>query len=153
MKIIFVLLLVFGFTSTWAQKRNYTGFPSLIWPKLYDISFVKAQDEHGDYEKPVFTDAVRSLRDKTVSVPGYIVPFETGSERAQHMMLSSLPLNACFFCGVGGPETAIEVNLKSPAKYTDRPVEVRGVFKLNDKDPDKMIYQLNNAEVTGEVGY
>jgi hypothetical protein len=68
-------------------------------------------------------------------------------------MLSSLPLNACFFCGVGGPETVIEVNLKSPVKYTDKPVEIRGVLELNDTDPDKMIYQLNSAELAGEVGY
>lgn len=152
MKKLCLLLLIISSTATWAQKTTYKGFPSLIWPKLYDISFVKAEDEHGAYEKPIFTDAVKLLHNKTLSLPGYMVPFETGSKSA-HFMMSSLPLNACFFCGVGGPETVIEVNLKSAVSYTDKPIEVRGVLKLNDKDPDKMIYQLDNAEVTGEVGY
>lgn len=152
MKKLCLLLLIISATATWAQKTTYKGFPSLIWPKLYDISFVKAEDEQGAYEKPIFTDAVKLLHNKTLSLPGYMVPFETGSKSA-HFMMSSLPLNACFFCGVGGPETVIEVRLKSAVSYTDKPIEVRGVLKLNDKDPDKMIYQLDNAEVTGEVGY
>jgi hypothetical protein len=35
--------------------------------------------------------------------------------------------------------------------YTDKPVEIKGTLKLNDKDPDKMVYVLENAEITGPV--
>jgi hypothetical protein len=122
----------------------------MIWPKLYDISFIKAEDENGEYDKPVFTDIVRQLENKIVTLPGYMVPF---SNVNKDIMLSSLPLNACFFCGVGGPETVIEVHLKTETTFKEKLVEVRGVLKLNDKDPDKMIYILENAEVTGDPGF
>lgn len=135
-----------------AQKKEYTGFPSLVWPKLYDVKYVKAKDANGEYEKPVFSDAAKSLNGKSVTVPGYIVPFEAGNKSA-HLMLSSLPLNACFFCGAGGPESVIEVFLKKEISYTEKPMEFRGVIKINDKNPDKMMYIMEQAEVVGEAGF
>src|ERR1700749_1529885 len=96
-----------------AQNRPYAGLPSLIWPKLYDIRFVKAKDKLGEFDKPVFSAGAKVLKGKRVSLPGYMVPFETGT-RGTHFMFSSMPLNACFFCGVGGPETVIEVFVRSP---------------------------------------
>lgn len=149
---ILLAVAVFCYASSYAQKSTYKGFPSLVWPKLYDIRFEKARDELGEYEKPVFSEAAKSLNGKTVSLPGYMVPFESGF-KSNHFMLSSLPLNACFFCGVGGPETVIEVYLKSEVTYTEKPIEVRGILELNADDPDKMIYLLKDAEITGEVGF
>ena len=125
--------------------------PSLVWPKLYDITFQKASDKLGEYDKPIFSIAAQSLRGKIITLPGYMVPFESGV-KGSHFMLSSLPLNACFFCGVGGPESVVEVNLKVPLTYTEKPIEIRGELFLNDKDPDKMIYIINNAEFIGEAG-
>ena len=68
-------------------------------------------------------------------------------------MLSSLPLNACFFCGVGGPETVVEVRLTKKTSFIDKPIEVKGVLKLNDDDPDQMIYVLEEAEVLGTIDF
>ncbi|MFM8833077.1 MAG: hypothetical protein ACKOEV_05520, partial [Cytophagales bacterium] len=62
-------------------------------------------------------------------------------------------LNACFFCGVGGPETVIEVFLKSSVTYTDKPVEIKGKLVLNDKNPDKMVYILEEAEFLGVIDF
>jgi hypothetical protein len=92
------------------------------------------------------------LAGKNIILPGYIVPFENGI-KSSHFMLSSLPLNACFFCGVGGPETVVEVFTKNAVTYTDKPVEVKGILKLNDKDPDKMYYVLEQAEIIGEIEF
>lgn len=151
-RLILSLAILFIFPlPVFAQKNIYKGFPSSIWPKLYDIQFVKASDKLGEYDKPVFSAGAKSLHGKTVTLPGYMVPFENGL-KSSHVMLSSLPLNACFFCGIGGPETVIEVHLKKEVSYIEKPVEVRGVLMLNDKDPDKMIYILQNAEYIGEAG-
>jgi hypothetical protein len=150
---IVLYFLLFISMGAIAQKASYKGFPSLIWPKLYDITFEKAADKEGEYDKPVFTSAVRVMNGKVVSLPGYIVPFESGTKKSKHIMLSSLPLNACFFCGVGGPETVVEVFLKDEIPYSEKPIEVRGILRLNDTDPDKMIYVLENAEITGEVDF
>jgi hypothetical protein len=146
------LFLVIAPASLLAQSNTYKGFPSLVWPKLYSITFVKANDEHGEYDKPVFSDQVRSLEGKTVTLPGYMVPFDSGT-RGSVFMLSSLPLNACFFCGVGGPETVVEVHLTEPADFSEKPLEVRGILRLNSDDPDKMIYILEKAEITGTPGF
>jgi hypothetical protein len=146
--IVFIALT----TSTFAQKNTYKGFPSLIWPKLYDIEFVKAKDKLGDYDKPVFSQAAKNLQGKKISIPGYMVPFESGLS-GTHFMFSSMPLNACFFCGVGGPETVVEVFVRSPVNFSEKPLEISGVLKLNDKEPDKMIYILENAEIVGDVDF
>jgi hypothetical protein len=134
-----------------AQKNEYKGFPSLVWPKLYNVTYVKARDTNGEYEKPVFSAPVKLLAGKAITLPGYIVPFENGL-KSSSFMLSSLPLNACFFCGVGGPESVVEVHLKKEITYNEKPIEVKGVLKLNDTNPDKMMYVLENAEIIGEVG-
>jgi hypothetical protein len=149
--IILAAAVFLVYTAAGQPKNVYKGFPSLIWPKLYDIRFEKANDKLGEYEKPVFSTQAKALNGKNVTLPGYMVPFDNGL-KGTNFMLSSLPLNACFFCGVGGPETVVEVHLTSETSYREKPIEVRGTLRLNDKDPDKMIYILENAEITGEVG-
>ncbi len=145
-KLVAVVLLFSS--SCYGQKSIYKGLPSLIWPKLYAIEYGK----EGDYDKPLFSKDVQSLANKVITLPGYMVPFENGM-KGTHFMLSSLPLNACFFCGVGGPETIVEVFLAEPIGYTDKPVEIRGKLILNDKNPDKMIYLLEKAEFLGAIDF
>ena len=145
------LLIFFCFHAS-AQKNQYKGFPSLTWPKLYAVTYSKEKDKLGEYEKPVFSQDVKALQGKVISLPGYMVPFESGN-KGQHFVLSSTPLNACFFCGVGGPETVIEVYLKNSIDYTEKPIQVRGRLKLNDKDPDKLIYLLEVAEYEGPLEF
>jgi len=153
LSIAIAVLSIPGASQAQTKVSAYKGIPSLVWPKLYDIKFQKAKDAQGEeYEKPLFSAAAKSIDKKSISLPGYIIPFENGM-KSSHFMLSSLPVNACFFCGVGGPETVIEVYTKEPVTYTDKPVEFKGLLKLNDKDPDKMIYVLENAEFIGEAEY
>lgn len=152
------IFLLFAFLSIarvgFAQDKNvYLGFPSLVWPKLYDIRYETAKDEHGDYNKPIFSEAAKLLNGKSVVLPGYMVPFDNGLMKGTTFMLTSLPLNACFFCGVGGPESVVEVNLKKAIAYTDKPIEVKGILRLNDHEPDRMIYILEQAEYLGVVDF
>ncbi len=133
-------------------KSVYQGFPSLVWPKLYDIKFEKAKDKLGEYDKPIFSEATKALNGKVISLPGYMVPFESGL-KGNHFMFTSLPLNACFFCGVGGPESVIEVYMKNTITYTEKPIQLKGILRLNDIDPDKMMYMLELAEFDGEIGF
>jgi hypothetical protein len=150
MKFIAVIVFIFVSSSCFAQKNTYKGYPSLIWPKLYDIEFVDQASVTGDFQKPIFSVATKALEGKKISLPGYMVPFETGL-RGTHFMFSSMPLNACFFCGVGGPETVVEVFMKELTNFYDKPIEITGTLRLNSNNPDKMIYVLENAEVIGEV--
>ncbi len=148
-----LLILVLLPSLLFAQGKNkYQGFPSLVWPKLYDIQYEKAHDDNGEYEKPIFSAAVKSLAGKSVVLPGYMVPFNNGTKGTM-FMLTSLPLNACFFCGVGGPESVVQVFLKKPITYTEKPIEVKGTLLLNDRNPDQMMYILEQAEFLGEIDY
>lgn len=131
---------------------TYKGFPSLVWPKLYSTTFVKANDDLGEFEKPIFPQSVKSLNNKVIVLPGYMVPLEN-QITSERIMLSSLPLNACFFCGVGGPETVVEVVLRKKTPYIEKPIEVKGVLRLNDSDPDGMIYVLEDAEILGTLDF
>lgn len=148
----FVMVCVPVFSFAQAQS-NYKGFPSLVWPKLYDIRYEKTKDNLGEYEKPVFSKAAKSLEGKIVSLPGYMVPFQGGSVKGKTFILTSLPLNACFFCGVGGPESVVEIILKEEITYTEKPIEIKGVLRLNDQDPDRMIYRVEQAEFLGEIDF
>lgn len=145
-----LLPILFTITINVKAQSVYTGFPSLVWPKLYTITFQK--DPNGEFDKPVFTKEVKALAGKEVVLPGYIIPFQ-GVTKESHFMLSSLPINACFFCGVGGPEGVVEVFLTKSMPYTDKPVEIKGKLVLNDSNPDQMIYVLVNAEFLGEIDF
>ena len=151
MKSLIWIGIFISFAAT-AQKQSYSGFPSVVWPVLYSVEYEKAKDQLGEFEKPVFNQKIKNLAGKAIVLPGYMVPFESGLT-AHEFMLSSLPLNACFFCGVGGPETVVQVRLRKAEKYLDKPVEVKGTLRLNADDPDNMMYILENAELLGPIDF
>jgi hypothetical protein len=147
-----IVLILISCALQGAAQTKYTGFPSLVWPKLYDVKYETVKDDLGDYQKPIFSAATKALNGKVVTLPGYMIPFESGMKGTK-FMFSSLPINACFFCGVGGPEGVIEVTTKQPLSFSDKPIEIKGILRLNSTDPDKMMYILEQAESLGEVGY
>ncbi|NBP70173.1 MAG: DUF3299 domain-containing protein [Cytophagia bacterium] len=152
--LLLFFLIAFVLTTGYAQPRKqavYQGFPSLIWPKLYSIQFIPNAEDFEGLDKPVFNDVVKALNGKEVTLPGYLVPFEGGQLKSNHFMLSSLPINVCFFCGGGGPETVVEVFTVNQVSYTEKPVEVKGKLFLNDKNPGQMVYVLTSAEFLGEI--
>jgi hypothetical protein len=58
----------------------------------------------------------------------------------------------CFFCNGAGPESVMEVVTKNgdtKLKYmkTDKYIELTGILKLNKKDPNHLMYILNEAEL------
>ncbi|WP_228779812.1 hypothetical protein [Aquiflexum lacus] len=117
-----------------------------VWRDLSDVTYKIGQDEFGELYIPVFSDKIKKLEGKVVEADGYIIPFE-GMFKPEHIILSSLPLAECFFCGSGGPETVMEVMMKSPIKYTSKRVKVKGTLTLNDKDPEKLMYILTDAQL------
>lgn len=117
-----------------------------VWRDLSDVTYKIGQDEFGELYIPVFSDKIKKLEGKVVEADGYIIPFE-GMFKPEHIILSSLPLAECFFCGSGGPETVMEVMMKNPIKYTSKRVKVKGTLTLNDKDPEKLMYILTDAQL------
>lgn len=142
MKIIKISILTLSFFwvgsyVTLAQSQN-------VWKSLAEVSYKISEDQYGELYVPVFSANISKLEGQLVEADGYIIPFE-GMFKPEHIILSSLPLAECFFCGSGGPETVMEVMLSSPIKYTSNRVKVRGKLTLNSKDPEKLMYILKDA--------
>lgn len=117
-----------------------------VWKSLAEVSYKISEDQFGELYVPVFSDQIKKLEGKEVEADGYIIPFE-GMFKPEHIILSSLPLAECFFCGSGGPETVMEVMMASPIKYTSKRVKVRGKLTLNATDPEKLMYILKDARL------
>ncbi|QDH77516.1 hypothetical protein FKX85_00050 [Echinicola soli] len=132
-----VLMTVYGVSK--AQEDN-------VWKKLTGVTYEVGEDEYGELYLPVFSEDIQELEGTEVSAEGYIIPFE-GMFKPEHIILSSLPLAECFFCGSGGPETVMEVMMADPIEYTSKRVKVKGTLKLNAKDPEKLMYILTDAEL------
>lgn len=116
------------------------------WETMADVKYEKAYDEYGEIYVPQFGDKVQLMAGKKISLKGFIIPFE-GMFEPKHIILSSLPIAACFFCGGSGPETVAEAYLKEEIKYTSKPVTVTGTLVLNNTDYDQLMYVLEDAEV------
>uniref|UniRef100_UPI00404708A4 hypothetical protein n=1 Tax=Algoriphagus sp. TaxID=1872435 RepID=UPI00404708A4 len=134
--LVSLLLTLVTFTQkTYAQE---------VWKSLSEVTYKISQDNFGELYVPVFSENIKKLEGKVVEADGYIIPFE-GMFKPTHIILSSLPLAECFFCGSGGPETVMEVMLSSTIKYTSKRVKVRGKLTLNTADPEKLMYILKEA--------
>ena len=132
-----VAVMILGQVSLLAQSTN-------VWKNLTEVTYKISEDEYGELYVPVFSENITKMEGKIVEADGYIIPFE-GMFKPEHIILSSLPLAECFFCGSGDPETVMEVDMASPIKYTSNRVRVRGTLTLNSKDPEKLMYIMKNA--------
>ena len=141
-----VLILITGLVVAFGRLSAQSNDKFATWKVLEGITYDKTTDEYGEIYVPVFGEKVKALAGKKVTLPGYIIPFE-GMFKPDHLIISSLPIASCFFCGSGGPETVAEVELSTPIRYTARLVEVTGILRLNDSDTDRLMYILENAEL------
>ena len=136
----------------WALFAAFTSFAQEnkinVWKTLEDVTYKITKDEYGDVYVPVFGEEIQKIEGEEVMVDGFIIPFE-GMFKPTQLILSSLPISECFFCGSGGPETVMEIYLKEKMKYTSKRVRIKGKLKLNDEDPDKLMYILEEGEYVG----
>jgi hypothetical protein len=93
---------------------------------------------------PEFSDYMKSLEGKKVSITGYFLNIDPSGKL---FILSKNPMASCFFCGIGGPETAIELQFKSKPNFTtDDILFVTGTLKLNSDDVQHFNYILTDCE-------
>jgi hypothetical protein len=146
-KIPFLLLLLF-LTGTLYAQEGPKRISSSEWNTLAKVSYKTATDQYGEVSVPVFGAEVKALEGKHISLQGYMIPLDgiEGMFKPNHFILSSLPVEACFFCGTGGPETVVEVHMKSPVKYTKDVIKLKGKLTLNGLDPYQMMYIIEEAE-------
>ncbi|MNL82968.1 hypothetical protein D3C87_2104920 [compost metagenome] len=51
------------------------------------------------------------------------------------------------YCGKGDVPSLVEVRMKTPAPYSDKPIKVKGLFKLNESGNGESEILLINAEL------
>lgn len=121
-----------------------------IWKTLEKVTYKKHFDKGlgMHVNKPVFSKATKALEGKEITVKGYIIPLE-GYQGQSYFVFSKFPYSMCFFCGGAGPETVMEVETKKgkDIKYTSKQITIKGKLKLNDKNVDRLMFILNDAEL------
>lgn len=135
--LIILLFSIYGFSQT-----------EISWETLADVEFsdmyVEEVDEYFLY--PHFGPSVRELEGKTVILRGFMLAIDPSDG---YYILSRGPFSSCFFCGVGGPETVVELKLKSEKAYfvMDEMITMKGVLRLNADDIYQCNYIFEQAEV------
>ncbi len=139
MRKLTIISLSFFVLGAYAQETD-------AWQILSDVTFETKTDNNLEMDVPKFGKRAQSLQGKRITLNGYLVPLsEYGGNN--EFMLSSLPLNACFFCGGAGPETIVELKVKESLKFTTARITMAGTLVLNDRDPDHHIYILKDATI------
>jgi len=135
-----VSILLAGNTLT-AQDTN-------VWKTLSKITYKKQMDEIMGFnvDVPVFSDEIKALDGKEITIKGYIIPVE-GYKSHKEFVFSAFPYNMCFFCGGAGPETVMEVYASEPVKYSAKQVVLKGTLELNDTDINRLMFAINNASL------
>jgi hypothetical protein len=138
------VFLISSFTSLEAQS----GTTESLWKTLAKITYKKEYDEFLGFkiDKPVFSEEIKALDGKEVTVKGFIIPVE-GYKSHKEFIFSAFPYSMCFFCGGAGPESVMEVSATEPVAYTAETIVLKGRLKLNSSDVNKLMYALTDARM------
>jgi hypothetical protein len=141
MKQFLFLLLTLSFSFSTQVKGQDN-----VWKILSKITFVKEYDELMGFkvDRPVFSEDVKALDGKEITVKGYIIPVE-GYKSHKEFVFSAFPYNMCFFCGGAGPETVMEVEALEAVKFTADHIVIKGKLELNDSDINRLMYLMTDV--------
>lgn len=119
---------------------------TITWEDLKDVKFsrkfIKEEDMY--FLFPTFGEKVKRLNGCELQIKGYMIPVDP---EGRIYVLSARPMASCFFCGAAGPETIIQLNLKTKKKFkTDAVWTVRGKFRLNSDNLSECNYVLDAGE-------
>jgi uncharacterized protein len=112
----------------------------LSWKVLSQVELVKQKDRY----VPQFSSNVTALDKKEVKVQGFMMPLEMGDKQS-HFVLAAMP-TTCAFCLPGGPESMVEVKMKTPVKYSFDALVVTGKLAVLKDDPSGIFYRITDAE-------
>jgi hypothetical protein len=127
-KLILILLLFTGLGfSAKAQHDPNDQIISENWDIIGDVDF-KTPKENEMYA--IFNNDIKKRAGKPFELEGYIVPIKDGMKQTK-FMLSTLPINQCFYCGKNGVPIMVLVELVEPVKFTYQTIKVKGTLKLS----------------------
>ena len=120
----------------------------ITWKTLTDVTFYEEYNEEFDFNVlyPKFGKSILALDGKEVIIEGYAIPIdELGYEDI--LVLSAMPYSQCFFCGMAGPESVMDIKVKEKLEdiRLDKKLRLKGRLKLNVKDLSQLNYILLDA--------
>lgn len=124
--LIILLLAGFGFGAK-AQHDPSDQILSENWDVIGSVDFKTVKDTE---MYAIFGNEIKKHANKPFELEGYIVPIKDGMKQTK-FMLSTLPINQCFYCGKNGVPIMVQVELKEPVKFTYQTVKVKGILKLS----------------------
>lgn len=129
---ILINLTMFIAGNKACAQRNHLNdqIISRNWNVIGGVSFKVVNDKHMYAQ---YTKEIKRYANKTFELEGYMIPITAGMKQSK-FMLSSLPVNQCFYCGKNGIPVMVFVELSEPAKFTYNTVKVKGVLKLSISD-------------------
>ena len=138
-KIIHLIILL-SCTFCFAQEE-------VTWEDLSQVTFTEKYFESYDdyFLYPKFLPRIQNLEGKQITIKGYFLNIDF--EEQKLYILSKGPMSSCFFCGQGGPETAVELQFtKAPNIKNDKIVAITGTLKLNKDDVEHFNYILTDCK-------
>ena len=128
--------------------KNGISQIKITWKTLKDVEFTDKYSKEVDayYYYPTFGDKIKALEGKEVYIKGFILDLDPTGE---YYILSKHPYASCFFCGSGGPDSIVELELKSKDSNfsMDQEITIKGRLKLNAEDIYQCNYVFEEAEI------
>lgn len=133
--LLLLIALLFGVLTGRAQSAGQHALlkdqmDSMNWGIIGSVKF---RSPKADEYYAVYNEMISRFAGRQFELEGYIVPIKNGTKQSK-FMLSTLPINQCFYCGKNGIPTLIMVEMAEPVKFTFKPVTIKGTLKLDDRN-------------------
>jgi uncharacterized protein len=114
------------------------------WKTLAEVEAVQQKDKF----VPRFSKSVVALDKQQVRLQGFMMPLDMG-DRQKRFILTAMP-PSCSFCMPGGPDQLVEVQARTPIKYSFEPMVISGRLSVLRDDPMGLFYRLTDAVVVSQ---
>jgi hypothetical protein len=128
---------------------DHTPMMNDVWEKINTLMYKVTKKNNQTIYTPHFPEPLKSIENKVVELPGYLVPLH-GGRNHETFMLSVLPIMQCSFCGTNDIPPMIEIIMKKGknVRFTEDPIRIKGKVYLNpDISKGNAEIQILDAEI------
>lgn len=122
-KLVYIAILL--------SAANAQAQEKVMWSSFYTQSYEERYHEELAmwYTAPLWKNSIESLNGIEIQITGYVIALDT---EANDYVLSAFPFSSCFFCGQGGPESIMLIELSQKERFkTDDVKTFVGKLEIN----------------------